>query len=77
MEMKSPGVDPNEYGVKQGYSEDYSTKETSLQQQQQQPEPVEEYAPANGTYENAGGGQTRNPFTQQQYQKAATNPFAR
>ena len=73
--MKSPGVDPKSYGTAQGYSEDYGMKETNLQ-------PVV----PEGEYQNgsqasavpgAAGGGPMNPFTQQQYQQSATNPFKR
>lgn len=71
--MTSPGVGAKQYGTAQGYSEDYSMKETTLQPA------VDEYSngrdaanwdapPAAAPPSNAS-----NPFTQ----KAATNPFAR
>lgn len=72
--MNSPGLDANRYGLEQGYSEDYTMKETQLQ-------PVvddAQYAPAPGLPPSNGvAPQTSNPFTQQQYARASTNPFAR
>ena len=79
MEMKSPGADVK-YGVEQGYSENYGKQaETTLMttngsaeytQQSMQP-PQQNFDPS------AAAGAPVNPFTQQQYQKSATNPFQR
>ena len=82
MEMKSPGAGgpPKNYGVEQGYSEDYSTKPPAMTTAMM-PETTDygammetAAAPTNGHQTN---GAPSNPFTQQQYQQASTNPFAK
>ena len=78
MEMASPGINANAYGKEAGYSEDYGKQqqETTMQP----PAAADEYydPSANGQQQQAQQQQgPMNPFTQQQYQKSATNPFAR